>query len=55
MLCDAYFHLGKVEEANLNAEAMAAYARNKPDVMLGLADLLRRNGQSELAQRLQAE
>jgi tetratricopeptide (TPR) repeat protein len=55
MLCDAYFHLGKVEEANLNAEAMAAYARNKPDVMLGLVDLLRRNGQSELAQRLQAE
>lgn len=55
MLCDSYFHLGKVEEAKLNAEAMAAYGRNRPDVMQGLIDLLRRNGQSELAQRLQAE
>ena len=53
MLCDAYFHLGKVEEADLNAEAMAAYARNKPDVMRGLIQLLTRNGQVELAKRLQ--
>jgi tetratricopeptide (TPR) repeat protein len=52
MLCDAYFRLGKVEEADLNAEAMAAYARNKPQVMQGLIDLLVRNGQSDLAKRL---
>ena len=52
MLCDSYFHLGKTTEANLNAEAMAAFARNKPDVMKGLIDLLNRNGQSDLARRL---
>lgn len=53
MLCDAYFHLGKVNDARLNAEALAAYARNKPDVIEGLIDLLRQNGQSDLAGRLQ--
>jgi tetratricopeptide (TPR) repeat protein len=52
MLCDSYFHLGKVSEANLNAEATAAYARNKPEVMKGLVELLVRNGQSDLAKRL---
>jgi tetratricopeptide (TPR) repeat protein len=52
MLCDSYFHLGKIPEANLNAEAMAAFARNQPDVMKGLIDLLNRNGQSDLARRL---
>jgi tetratricopeptide (TPR) repeat protein len=52
MLCDAYFRVGKVEEANLNAEALAAYARNRPEVMQGLLDLLNRNGQSELAANL---
>jgi len=52
MLCDSYFRLGKVSDANLNAEAMAAYARNKPAVMQGLLELLRRNGQSDLAKRL---
>ncbi len=54
MLCDSYFRLGKVEQANLNAEAMAAYARNKPDVMQGLIELLNRNGQSVLARRLES-
>ena len=54
MLCDSYFHLGKIAEANLNAEAMAAYARNRPDVMQGLIDLLDRNQQSALAKKLQA-
>lgn len=52
MLCDAYFHLGKIEDANLNAEALAAYARNKPAIMQGLIELLKRNGQSDLAKRL---
>jgi tetratricopeptide (TPR) repeat protein len=55
MLCDSYFHLGKVAEANLNAEAMAAYARNKPDVMRGLIELLNRNQQTKLANKLQAD
>ena len=52
MLCDSYFRLGKVDDANLNAEAMAAYGRNKPDVMQGLSDLLVRYGQTDLAKRL---
>lgn len=52
MLCDSYFRMGKVEEANLNAEAAAAYARKKPEVMQGLAELLVRNGQADLAKRL---
>ena len=54
MLCDSYFRLGKVDEANLNAEAMAAYARNRPEIMQGLAELLMRNGQSDLARRLES-
>lgn len=55
MLCDSYFRLGKIAEANLNAETMAAYARNNPDVMRGLIELLRRNQQTGLAQKLQAD
>ena len=54
MLCDSYFRLGKVEDANLNAEAMAAYARKRPEIMQGLVELLVRNGQSDLANRLQS-
>jgi Tfp pilus assembly protein PilF len=52
MLCDSYFRIGKVSSANLTAESLAAYARNEPEVMQGLRELLNRNGQSELAQRL---
>jgi tetratricopeptide (TPR) repeat protein len=52
MLCDSYFRLGKTEEANLNAEAAAAYARNRPEIVHGLIDLLTRNGQNDLAKRL---
>ena len=55
MLCDSYFHLGKVSDANLTAETVAAYGRNKPEVMKELNDLLLiRNGQTELAQHLSA-
>ncbi len=54
MLCDAYFHLGKATEAGLNAEAAAAYGRNNPDLMNDLVQLLKRNGQMELANRLSA-
>ena len=52
MLCDSYFRLGKIAEADLNAEAMSAYARNNPAVMQGLIELLNRNGQVDLAKRL---
>ena len=54
MLSDSYFHLGKVEDADLTAEVAAAYARNKPPVLQGLIDLLTRNGQFDLAKRLSA-
>ena len=54
MLCDSYFRIGKVSDANLTAETVAAYGRNNPQVMKDLLDLLHRNGQAELAQRLSA-
>lgn len=52
MLCDSYFHTGKVSDADLTAETLAAYGRNKPEVMKELIDLLLHNGQTELARRL---
>jgi Tfp pilus assembly protein PilF len=52
MLCDSYFRTGKVSDADLTAETLAAYGRNKPEVMKELIDLLLHNGQTELAQRL---
>jgi tetratricopeptide (TPR) repeat protein len=52
MLCDSYFRLGKTSDADLTAETAAAYGRNKPEFMKDLIDLLQRNGQMELAQRL---
>jgi tetratricopeptide (TPR) repeat protein len=51
-LCDSYFHLGKVKDANLTAEIVAAYSRDDQEMMESLIDLLKRNGQAELAQRL---
>jgi tetratricopeptide (TPR) repeat protein len=54
MLCDSYFHIGKVTDADLTAETAAAYGRSKPEVMKDLIDLLQRNGQSDLANRLSA-
>jgi tetratricopeptide (TPR) repeat protein len=52
MLCDAYFHIGKVSDADLTAETAAAYGRNKPELMKDLMSLLQSNGQTDLAQRL---
>jgi len=43
-----------VSDADLTAETMAAYGRNKPELMKDLIALLLRNGQTELAQRLSA-
>jgi tetratricopeptide (TPR) repeat protein len=54
MLCDSYFHIGKIADADLTAETAAAYGRNNAELMKGLLDLLQRNGQTELAQRLSA-
>ena len=54
MLCDSYFHLGKVADADLTAEVAAAYARNNPAILQGLANLLVRNGEAELAKRVGA-
>jgi len=54
LLCDAYFHLNRPADADLNAETAAVYGRHDPHFMLGLVDLLRRNGQSQLADRLVA-
>ena len=52
MLCDSYFHLGKRQDARLTAEVLAAYARNEPEVIRALIDLINRNGESALAQQL---
>lgn len=53
MLTDAYFHAGNVTAADLTAESMAAFARKEPDILDHLTDLLNRNGQTDLARRLQ--
>lgn len=54
MLCDSYFRTGKVSDANLTAETVAAYGRNNAELMKELIALLNHNGQNELAQRLSA-
>jgi tetratricopeptide (TPR) repeat protein len=54
LLCDAYFHLNRPADADLNAESAAVYGRHDPQFMRGLIDLLQRNGQNELAGRLVA-
>lgn len=53
MLSDADFHLGKVKEADLAAELLVVYAKNQPQVKQGVIDLLKRNQQIDLAERLQ--
>ncbi len=53
MLCDSYFHLSKVKEADLTAELAIAYSKNQPEVVQGVLDLLNRNQQQDLADRLQ--
>ena len=54
MLCDSYFRIGKVSDADLTAETVAAYGRNNAPLMKDLSDLLLRNGQTDLAHRLSA-
>ena len=52
MLCDAFFHLGKPQQAILIAETLSAYARTQPAIAQPLDKLLRGNNQAALADRL---
>lgn len=52
LLCDSYFRMGDTKNANLTAELVAAYGRNNPELMKELKNLLKSNGQLELAQHL---
>jgi tetratricopeptide (TPR) repeat protein len=52
MLCDSYFHLGKVAEADLTAESTAAYAHDQPEVIDSLRELLLQNGQTDFAKHV---
>ena len=52
ILCDSYFHLGNVKAANLTAELLVTYSKNQPEAVQGVIDLLNRNQQQELAQKL---
>jgi tetratricopeptide (TPR) repeat protein len=52
MLCDSYFRLGDVKQADLTAELLVDYAKKQPEVVQGVIDLLNRNQQTELAVRL---
>lgn len=54
ILCDSYFRIGKISDGDLTAETVAAYGRNNPRIMKDLMELLRRNGRTDLAQRLSA-
>ncbi len=56
MLCDSYFHLGKVKEADLTAELIVDYGKSQSkDLLRGTIDLLQKNRQTDLAQRLSRE
>jgi tetratricopeptide (TPR) repeat protein len=52
ILCDSYFHLGDVKNANLTAELLVTYSKNQPEAVQGVIDLLNRNQQQDLAQKL---
>ena len=55
MLCDAYFRLGKVSDADITAELLAAYSKGNREVIQGVVDLLNRNQQTKLAQSLSSK
>jgi tetratricopeptide (TPR) repeat protein len=52
ILCDSYFHLGDVKNANLTAELLVTYSKDQPKAVQGVIDLLNRNQQQDLAQKL---
>lgn len=53
MLCDTYFRLGEIPQAETTAYVLADYAHRKAQVLHGLIGLARRNGDTALAQRLE--
>jgi tetratricopeptide (TPR) repeat protein len=55
LLSDAYFHLSKPKEADLTAELAVDYAKDDPEEVQRVIDLLNQNQQGELAQRLSAK
>ncbi len=55
MLCDASFHLGKVSNADITAELLAAYSKGNREVIQGVVDLLNRNQQMDLSHSLLAK
>jgi uncharacterized protein YaaN involved in tellurite resistance len=52
MTLTSYFHLGNIKDANLTAEIAAAYLQDDQEATESLIDLLNRNGQAALAQRM---
>lgn len=52
MLSDSYFHLGKINQADLTAELVVDYAKKDPSAVQAVVTLLNQNGQTDLAQRL---
>lgn len=52
MLCDAYYHCGKVKEADLTAEIAAAYSRDDQQLMDSLIELMHQNGRTDVVRRL---
>ncbi|MDQ2842466.1 MAG: tetratricopeptide repeat protein [Acidobacteriota bacterium] len=55
ILCDAYFHLGNIKDADLTAELLVAYSKHQPEAVKGVVELLNRNQQLDLAQKLQSK
>jgi len=55
MLCDSYFQMGNVKDADLTAELLFDYAKGDLQVKQGVIDLLNRHQQTELAQRLSSK
>lgn len=53
MLCDSYFRLGEIQQAETTAYALEDYTHRKAPVLSGLVALARRNRDSALAQRLE--
>ena len=52
ILCDSYFRLGDIKNANLTAELLVTYSKDQPEAIQGVIDLLNRNQQQDLAQKL---
>ena len=51
MLCDAYFRLGNNQKAELTADVVAAYGKDRSEIRQALRSPLVRNGEQVLAAR----